>query len=64
MKRTVLLYVCLLLGVLRASAQLVQGVVTEEGTGETLPTVYVYYQDDKSTLVQTDLNGKYKIAFR
>ncbi len=43
---------------------MVHGVVSEAGTGETLPMVYVYYQDDKSTLVQSDINGNYKIAFR
>lgn len=53
-----------LLGCGRMAAQMVQGVVTDAGTGETLPTVHVYYEDDKSTLVQTDINGKYKIAFR
>lgn len=49
---------------IRVAAQMVQGVVTEAATGEPLPTVHVYYMDDKSTLVQTDINGKYKIAFR
>lgn len=53
-----------LLCVLRMAAQFVQGVVTEGDTGEPLPAVHVYYMDDKSTLVQTDINGKYKIAFR
>ena len=43
---------------------MVQGVVTEATTGEPLPAVHVYYMDDKSTLVQTDINGRYKIAFR
>lgn len=53
-----------LLCVVRAAAQYVQGVVSEASTGETLPGVHVYYMDDKSTMVQTDINGKYKIAFR
>ena len=59
-----MLCLLVLLGGGRAAAQMVQGVVTDAGNGETLPTVHVYYEDDKSTLVQTDINGKYKIAFR
>lgn len=43
---------------------MVQGEVTDGSTGEPLPAVHVYYMDDKSTLVSTDINGKYKIAFR
>ena len=53
-----------MLCVFRSAAQFVQGVVSDATTGETLPTVHVYYVDDKSTVVQTDINGKYKIAFR
>ncbi len=53
-----------LLCVARAAAQLVQGVVSDGDSRVTLPGVHVYYADDKSTLVQTDINGKYRIAFR
>ena len=63
-EKILLLCLLVLLGGGRAAAQMVQGVVTDAGNGETLPTVHVYYEDDKSTLVQTDINGKYKIAFR
>lgn len=49
---------------LRVAAQFIQGVVTDAATGETLPGVHVYYQDDKKTLVTTNINGRYKIACR
>lgn len=49
---------------LRSFAQFVQGTVTDSNTGETLPGVHVYYQDDKKTLVTTNINGRYKIAYR
>ncbi len=58
---SLLTFICF---VLNAAAQFVQGEVTDEATGETLPGVHVYYMDDKSTLVKTDINGKYKIAYR
>ena len=61
MKRIFLFWAIVLLLIVRASAQYVHGVVVEADTGEPLPTVHVYYMDDKSTLVQTDINGKYKI---
>lgn len=64
MKRIFLFWAIVLLLIVRASAQYVHGVVVEAETGEPLPTVHVYYMDDKSTLVQTDINGKYKIAYR
>lgn len=49
---------------LRSLAQFVQGEVTDNATDEPLPGVYVYYMDDKSTMVHTDIHGKYKIAYR
>ena len=49
---------------LRSFAQFVQGTVSDSNTGETLPGVHVYYQDDKKTLVTTNINGRYKIAYR
>lgn len=49
---------------LRAAAQFVQGTVTDSSTGETLPGVHIYYQDDKKTLVTSNINGRYKIAYR
>ena len=64
MKRILLFFLFISVGFTQLAAQLVQGEVTDATLGETLPTVHVYYQDDKSTLVQTDINGKYKIAFR
>ncbi|MBQ4002807.1 MAG: carboxypeptidase-like regulatory domain-containing protein [Bacteroidaceae bacterium] len=63
-KRYSLFLLICLLSVARVSAQVITGVVTDGTTGETLPAVHVYYMDDKSTMVQTDINGKYKIAFR
>lgn len=52
-----------LLATLRVAAQFVQGVVTDEA-GVPLPGVHVCYQADKRTVVSTDIDGKYKIAFR
>lgn len=63
-KRYFLIFFFSCFSLLRVAAQLVQGEITDQTTGETLPMVHVYYMDDKSTLVQSDINGKYKIAFR
>lgn len=49
---------------LRVSAQYVQGTITDAATGETLPGARVFYQDDKRTLVASDLKGQYKIRYR
>ena len=64
LKRCYIFALMMCLCVLRIAAQMVTGEVTDAATGETLPAVHVYYMDDKSTLVQTDINGRYKIAFR
>lgn len=45
-------------------AQFVQGTITDAATGETLPGARVFYQNDKRTLVASNINGQYKIAFR
>lgn len=63
-KRLSLFFIVLLLATLRVMAQFVQGTVTDSSTGETLPGVHVYYQDDMKTLVTTNINGRYKIAYR
>ena len=63
-KRLIFLLLACSLSLFRVAAQMVQGEVTDGSTGEPLPAVHVYYMDDKSTLVSTDINGKYKIAFR
>ena len=47
-----------------AVAQVVQGRVTDSATGETLPMAHVYYSDRRDEAVETDLEGRYKIAFR
>ncbi len=47
-----------------ALAQFVQGRVTEAGTGEPLPGVYVYYEGNTTTATQTDEEGNYRIRFR
>lgn len=49
---------------LRAGAQLVQGTVTDAATGEPLPGARVFYQNDRRSLVVSNIDGKYKIAFR
>ena len=64
MKRVFLIFTLCLLATLEAVAQYVQGTITDSSTGETLPGVHVYYQDDQKTLVTTNINGKYKIAYR
>ncbi len=48
----------------RASAQYIQGTITDAATGETLPGARVFYQDAPRTLVASNLKGQYKIAFR
>ncbi len=58
-----LLTLMLLCG-LHVSAQYVQGIITDAATGETLPGARVFYQDDKRTLVASDLKGQYKIRYR
>ena len=64
MKRIFFFSVLALLLSLRAVAQVVEGVVTDASMGDPLPMVHVYYADDKSTLVQTDINGRYRIRAR
>ncbi|MCD8266422.1 MAG: carboxypeptidase-like regulatory domain-containing protein, partial [Prevotellaceae bacterium] len=64
-RRTPLLALILLLvSCLRAGAQLVTGTVTDSEYGDPLPGVYIYFTDDKSSIVSTDINGRYRIAAR
>lgn len=58
---TVLLF---FLSVYNLHAQTVYGVVSDASTGEPLPAVHVYYLTDQRTVVQTDVNGNYRIPFR
>ena len=53
-----------MLGTATALAQYVQGVVKDKETDDILPMVHVYYKDDKRSVVQTDLEGRYRIRFR
>ncbi|MCQ2196878.1 MAG: DUF5686 and carboxypeptidase regulatory-like domain-containing protein [Bacteroidaceae bacterium] len=64
MKRFIIIIFMAFVSMLRMSAQFMQGVVTDASTGETLPGVHVYYQDNMKTLVTSNINGRYKIAFR
>lgn len=50
--------------VCRLFAQTVYGVVTDADTSEPLPAVHVYYLTDPRLIVQTDVNGNYRIPFR
>ena len=54
----------LFVGVLQAVGQVVTGRVTDVATGEPLPGVHVYYEEDKSAGTTTDFSGNYSIAFR
>jgi len=59
-------FVCaaLFINILQAVGQVVTGRVTDDATGEPLPGVHVYYEEDRSSGTTTDLSGKYSIAFR
>ncbi len=63
MKRYIIIVVLTFMSMLHISAQYMQGVVTDASTGETLPGVHVYYQNNQKTLVTTNVNGRYKIAY-
>ncbi|MBQ0049518.1 MAG: carboxypeptidase-like regulatory domain-containing protein [Bacteroidales bacterium] len=43
---------------------MVHGTVTDAATGESLPGVHVYYQEDKHSLTKTNTSGRYRIPFR
>lgn len=57
-------FVMLLLFTVKAVAQFVQGSVTDSKTGEPLPGVHVFYQDDLKVGTTTSVDGNYKIAAR
>ncbi len=48
----------------KAKAQLVTGTVSDAEYGDPLPGVYIYFADDKSSAVVSDINGRFKIAAR
>ncbi len=64
MRRTLALIPLLLAVCTGLHAQLITGKVTDSEFGDPLPGVYVYFADDKSTIVSTDINGNYRIAAR
>ncbi|MCD8301731.1 MAG: DUF5686 and carboxypeptidase regulatory-like domain-containing protein [Prevotellaceae bacterium] len=64
MRRLQVFILLLLTASAHLSAQLITGTVTDSEYGDPLPGVYVYFTDDKNTLVSTDINGNYKIAAR
>ncbi|MCF0197762.1 MAG: carboxypeptidase-like regulatory domain-containing protein [Bacteroidaceae bacterium] len=53
-----------MMAVLKASAQLITGTVTDTEFGDPLPGVHIFFADDKNTLVTSDINGNYRIAAR
>lgn len=53
-----------MLTVSKTFAQVVQGRVVDASSGEVLPLVYVFYADKRSEVVETDLQGRYRIPFR
>lgn len=59
MIRNYLLVLCMLMFVISAEAQTLQGVVTDAKTGETL--IGVTIQDNKGHGTQTDVEGKYEL---
>lgn len=62
MKRLFLFFFLPFLLTAAALAQLVRGVVTDEGTGEAIPFVNVYYNKGERT--QTDTEGRFSIRQR
>ncbi len=65
MKRRLFLFCVLSVwAVFRAVAQDVTGRVTDAATGEPLPGVHVYFDDERTTGTVTDGDGRYSIPFR
>ena len=54
----------LLLAPLRVAAQFITGTITDKEHGEPIPGVYVYFANNKNTMVVSDVNGRYKIVAR
>lgn len=54
----------MLTAVVKMAAQMVTGEIVDKEFGDPMPGVYIYYVDDKSTMVVSDINGRYKIAAR
>lgn len=63
-KKFIVFLIILFAATFKAAAQLVTGVITDKEFDEPMPGVHIYYVDDKSTMVVSDINGKYKIAAR
>ena len=63
MKRLYTLLILLLCVVVQVAAQRITGHVVDAKTGDPAPFVNVYYEGTK-TGVQTDIDGRYSIAFR
>ena len=63
-KKFIVFLIILFAAIFKAAAQLVTGVITDKEFDEPMPGVHIYYVDDKSTMVVSDINGKYKIAAR
>lgn len=64
LQRLFLIVVLMLLCGFRVCAQYVQGTISDATTGETLPGARVYFENDRRSLVASNNNGFYKIAFR
>ncbi len=54
----------MLTAAVKMAAQMVTGEIVDKEFGDPMPGVYIYYVDDKSTMVVSDINGRYKIAAR
>ena len=63
-KRLEIFFLLTVVATLRMAAQLITGTVTDKEFGEPMPGVHIYFADDKSTMVISDINGNYKIAAR
>ena len=63
-KRFLIFSALLLVAVVRAAAQFVTGEIVDKEFGDPMPGVHIYYVDDKSTMVVSDINGRFKIAAR
>ena len=63
-KKFFIFFLFLLTAIVKMAAQMVTGNIVDKEFGEPMPGVIVYYVDDKSTMVISDINGHYKIAAR
>lgn len=64
MRKYLFIFISALLLTLRATAQVVTGVITDGSDGEPLTGARVYYADDKQVAATANIDGRYTIPFR